>query len=156
MSEKKDIVGLGLAALGGFLLGKSLKKDDDQEIDYLKSERKRLMDERDDVILEYEIATQKDYVSPDDRLLEFNDEEEYDKNLRELEEEMETIEFTLGHYIRQLQDKEFGNKENDRFLKEEIKRLKKELNSKQTLLFKIQDASPYELSEEEEDTDIED
>lgn len=74
MSDK-DLFGLGLAVAGGFLLGKTLKSDDDEEIKYLKKERRRLMSERDDVIEELEIATQEDYVSPEDRY-----EEEYEED----------------------------------------------------------------------------
>ena len=84
MSEKKDIVGLGLAIAGGFLLGKSFKKDDTEELEYLKKERKRLMSERDDVIEQYEIAAQKDYVSPEDR---YEDEYEDDEYEEETEDE---------------------------------------------------------------------
>ena len=75
MSDQ-DLLGLGLAVAGGFLLGKSLKGDDNsEEIKYLKKERRRLMSERDDVIEELEIATQEDYVSPEDRY-----EEEYEED----------------------------------------------------------------------------
>ena len=82
MSEKNnDLIGLGLAIAGGFLLGKSLKDDNKDEIKYLKKERERLMNERDDVIEEYEIATQKEYVSPQDRL--YDEEEEYEEEYEE-------------------------------------------------------------------------
>ena len=85
MSENKnDLVGLSLAVAGGFLLGKSFKKDDTEELEYLKKERKRLMSERDDVIEQYEIAAQKDYVSPEDRY-----EDEYEEDTEDEEDDIE-------------------------------------------------------------------
>tara|TARA_B100001287_G_C22642190_1_gene510745 strand:+ start:273 stop:530 length:258 start_codon:yes stop_codon:yes gene_type:complete len=85
MSESNnDLVGLGLAALGGFLLGKSFKaeknEDEDKEIEYLKSERMRLIDERDDLIIENEILSQKDYVSPEDRLYDEDEDEDTEED----------------------------------------------------------------------------
>ena len=88
MSKKNnDLLGLGLAVAGGFLLGKSFSSEEKEEIKHLKKERKRLMDERDDVIHELEIATQKDYVSPQDRL--YDEEEEYEEEDTEDDEEVQ-------------------------------------------------------------------
>ena len=78
MSEK-DLFGLGLAVAGGFLLGKTFKKDN-EEVEYLKKERERLMSERDDIIYELEVATQEDYVSPEDRYEDEYEEDEYEED----------------------------------------------------------------------------